>query len=335
MNNQEFEKLKTGKYQKNKELEGLIKTINKHLKPADRSISREWEISRNYPIFFIVGVPRSGTTLLTQWLASLNIFCYPTNFISRFYEAPVIGAMIQEMVFDSKYNYKDELSLTDSNISFKSDLGKTTGFREPHEFWYFWRRFFTLPEVPDKQLFRNNAKYDEFVFEINKLQSFYKRPFFIKSQIINYYIEFLDKNIDNAVFLFVERDPIDNMRSLIKSRREYFGEEKEWFSFKPHEYNYLKNKDAVAQVAGQVYYINKEIKRQLSNIINEKKVTIKYEEFCNDTSGIMNQILEKLKNHYVEFENIGEFEKKFDVKKYEKDDLYEKFLNEWNELAYS
>ncbi|MDE7256250.1 MAG: hypothetical protein K2N54_08780, partial [Helicobacter sp.] len=34
---------------------------------------------------------RSGTTLMTQWLASLGIFCYPTNLLKPYFETPILG----------------------------------------------------------------------------------------------------------------------------------------------------------------------------------------------------------------------------------------------------
>jgi len=42
-----------------------------------------------------VGALRSGTTLFMQWLANTGVFSYPTNILSQFFGAPVIGAKIQ------------------------------------------------------------------------------------------------------------------------------------------------------------------------------------------------------------------------------------------------
>ena len=139
----DIEKLKTLNYKKNEKLEHLLKFLNGAL---DLSNRYQIDINKKYPIVFIIGTPRSGTTLLTQWLASLNLFCYPSNFISRFYKAPFVGAIIQEMLVNPDYAYKNELAF-DTSLSFQSDTGKTSGLTEPHEFWYFWRNYFEFPEI--------------------------------------------------------------------------------------------------------------------------------------------------------------------------------------------
>ena len=49
---------------------------------------------------FVVGALRSGTTLFTQWLATTGLTAYPTNLLSRFYGAPLVGAKIQQLLTD-------------------------------------------------------------------------------------------------------------------------------------------------------------------------------------------------------------------------------------------
>ena len=100
------------------------------------------------PLVLVVGCPRSGTTLITQWLAASGAFAYPTNFVSRFHRAPVIAYLIQELVANPAYQYGAEFSDIRKGLDFRSHLGKTAGFLAPHGFWFFWRRFFQFPDIP-------------------------------------------------------------------------------------------------------------------------------------------------------------------------------------------
>ena len=76
-------------------LEQLLAEINGLLGPVEEQIFNEYRMPR-YPVLFVVGMPRCGSTLLMQWLAQTARFAYPTNLLSRFYAAPAIGARIQQ-----------------------------------------------------------------------------------------------------------------------------------------------------------------------------------------------------------------------------------------------
>ena len=75
---------RTTDFQRNKELETLLKELNDVLEPAEKSYLQSQSQVSNFPILFIMGAHRSGTTLFLQWLASTGVFCYQTNIISRF-----------------------------------------------------------------------------------------------------------------------------------------------------------------------------------------------------------------------------------------------------------
>src|SRR5699024_10587460 len=133
------------------EIEAILRLLNDTLADDEADLTHEYNKPK-YPVLFIVGNARSGTTLLYQWLASTGLFAYPSNIISRFYNAPYIVALIHKMFID--YDKFGELS-GDRKLSFNSTLGKTKGPASPHEFWYFWRRFFEFEDIQklnDQQL---------------------------------------------------------------------------------------------------------------------------------------------------------------------------------------
>src|SRR5699024_1803087 len=77
-------------------LEDILGLLNETLEDDERDLISRFD-TPEYPTIFIVGNARSGTTLLYQWLASTGLFAYPSNIVSRFYNAPYIGALIHQM----------------------------------------------------------------------------------------------------------------------------------------------------------------------------------------------------------------------------------------------
>ena len=137
---------RSDKFKRNENLENLIKELYELLNPIEQK-RIEGLNQIKLPLILINGVARSGTTLLMQWFANTGYFSYPTNLLSRFYGSPYIGAKIQQLLFDFKYNYNNELYDHSKMIEYESDLGKTKGPMAPNEFWYFWRRFFKFGNI--------------------------------------------------------------------------------------------------------------------------------------------------------------------------------------------
>ena len=236
----------------------------------------------------------SGSTILLQWLANTGYFAYPTNLLSRFYAAPYIGARIQQLLTDPRYNFKDELADIFNNIDFRSELGKTQGVLSPNEFLYFWRRFFHYAEIQylnEEAL--NKVNTDKFVSEIAALEAAFDKPFALKGLIINWNIPFISSILDKALFIHITRHPLYNSQSLLESRIKYFGNVKHWYSFKPKEYFKLKRLDPYEQVAGQVYFTNRAVSKGFEEIDESRRVEITYETFCKDPADVFNQIKSK------------------------------------------
>lgn len=247
-----------------------------------------------HPIIFIMGCARSGTTLVSQYLAKTAAFCYPTNFISRFYYAPYIGALLQRLMFD--LDVRGELfgSLKDTG-GFESILGKTREPLSPNEFWYYWRRFFKFGDT--QKLDENtlaNVDARAFVRGLRAIQTVFDKPMFLKGMIANWHIPYLADQIPNSYFLVVKRDPLFNAQSLCLARKEYFDTVEKWYSFKPDEYSRLKEKPALEQVIAQVKYTNDAINRGVGSISSDRVITVQYEQFCQNQSRFLEELNSKL-----------------------------------------
>lgn len=284
-------------YQKNDNLESVLKKINSLLKPAELE-----EVSKidqpKFPNLFLIGEPRCGSsTLFTQWAADLNVFSYPSNFLSRMYEAPFIGALIYNIITKPEYQYRNEFADVNAGSKLSSSIGKTKGFKAPHEFWYFWRRFMKFPDIPfSKKEFKEQFDFVTFQKELALIQkAFDDKPFLFKAKIANCYLLPLHKNIENAIYIHLYREPIAMIRSLLNARGKWTGSKNNWFSWKPREYGLIKDLDIYHQVAGQIYFLEKEILNAKMDL-GEKYIGFSYEEFCNNPKSIYNEIASKIKS---------------------------------------
>lgn len=311
--------LRTTKFKRNNNLEDFLNEINDDLWSSETKLLRLKE--PEYPLIFVMGSLRSGTTLMTQWLANLG-FAYPTNLMSRFYKTPIIASKIQLLLTDERYNYRNELRDFNSGIDFSSENGKTKGALAPNEFWYFWRRFLPFKELdylPTQELFEK-VDIDTLKSEFAGIVDVFQKPFALKGMILNYNIDFLDKLFDKAIFIYTKRDPLTNIESALKAREKQLGSIDEWYSFKIPEYEELKKLNPYEQVAGQIYYINKAIETELENVAEHKKMTINYEEFCENPKKFYDELVSKLKSQGCEIDSKYKGEDKFEVTRKSVDD---------------
>lgn len=322
-------------FKRNSSLEEFLTEINNDLWNTEEKLLNIKE--PDYPLIFVIGPLRSGSTLMTQWLANLG-FAYPTNLMSRFYKTPIIASKIQMLLTDEQYNYRNEIRDFNSNIDFSSENGKTRGALAPNEFWYFWRRFLPFKELdylPTKELFKK-VDIDTFKSELAGVVDVFQKPFALKGMILNYNIDFLDKIFERAIFIHTKRDPLTNIESALKARKKQLGSIDEWYSFKIPEYKKLKELNPYEQVSGQVYYINKAVESGLKKISEHKKMIVNYEEFCENPKRFYEELKEKLKIQGYNLKKEYDGEEKFSITRRNVSDenilkAYKKFYGELNE----
>jgi hypothetical protein len=281
------------RHERDPRLETLLAEINGILEGPERGILEQYDAPR-YPVICIVGCARSGTTLMLQLLAGSGAFAYPTNILSRFYAAPYIGAKIQNML--TQHDFRGEIFDFKPEAAFASELGKTQGALAPNEFWYFWRRFFHFGEIQrlsSHELRRADSR--TFLRELAAMENAFGKPVALKAMIMNWNLEYLDSILDRAIFVFVKRQPVFNIQSLLEARENYYGNLRGWYSFKPPEYRLLYDRSPIEQVAGQVFFTNKAIEDGLKRIDPGKQLVVEYEAFCKNPQRTYRQLIKKIR----------------------------------------
>jgi len=284
---------RTSEFRTNEKLDNVIRDLFNLLFPLQKQLQEQYQDNK-YPFLFIIGCPRSGTTLLLQWLASLNLFSYSSNFLNRFAYAPYIGAQIQKIIFDKQFDFSNEFSDINSSITFSSKLGKSKGALSTNEFQHFFRNYMNNfdPQYLNKDEIKN-VDFDGIKKGLSSIEAAFGKPFAVKLMMLQFNLEKTFKNIPHSIFTFIKREPIYNMQSLLFAREKYYNDRNIWWSVKPKQYHELKDMDVYHQIAGQVYYTNKVIEDALQDIPNENKVEIQYEDFCKTPEKYYYQIKQR------------------------------------------
>lgn len=287
------EKHRPKNFRKDPVFEQLLLEVNSYLSECQDKINQNFTKPK-FPLILIVGTPRSGTTLFLQWLAASGVWGFPSNLVSRFYASPYLGARIQQILID--YDYRQELTEFKKAENFTSSLGKTSGVNAPHEFWYFWRKFFSFHDDCDVVMDENLKKVDcnRLIAEMASLEAALNKPLALKAMLLNWHIGFLDEVFEKVIFVHIKRDPVFNMQSIIEGRLANFGTDTMWYSLKPLQYSWLKDQSPVNQVAGQVYFIRKAVENQLSKIDQGRKMIVDYDRFCEDPASVWKELGSKM-----------------------------------------
>lgn len=300
---EKHEKNRTDRFQPNAKLDQLIGELVPLLRPVQSSLKFD---EPKWPVAFIVGNPRSGTSVFLQWMASLGCFSYPTNVLARFAYAPYVGALIQQMLFNPDYDFQGEFSDIQSEINFSSDLGKSLGALATSEFQHFFRNYvptFEIRSLSDEEVAQ--IDFGGISQGLASIEAAFNQPFVTKANLLQYHARLSAQKLPKVLWIHLKRDPLMVMQSLLLSRERFYGTRDAWLSCKPKEYPELSKLDVFHQVAGQVYYTYKAIEQELTGMDKGHCMSVQYEDFCKHPEGYYKEIVEKysrlgysLEHHY-------------------------------------
>ena len=232
------------------------------------------------PVVFIVGIPRSGTTLLFQLMAKYLEIGYPSNAMAPYWMAPIWAAKRYQ---ESKAKGK--------GFALDSDLGGTSGPESPHEFawfWHYWVNYGGKDDLSRKELEAKDWR--GFRREVLGLAGFFGKPFVFKSvNFVNYQIPWFHQLFDNVRFLWIDREPVFAAQSILKAREKRYGNEQLWWSVRPRDVDEWLDRKPAEQIAHQILDISAGIKAGLSQIPKERHFKTSYEALAE-------QPIETLKN---------------------------------------
>jgi hypothetical protein len=274
-------------------LDHLIAELAAMLGPAEAAAIGS-NNTPEFPCVFIVGNSRCGSTLMLQWLASMEAFCYPTNLLARFYASPYLGAKIQQLLVDPRYQHLEEFQDLGKDREFASATGKTKGLLAPHEFWHFWRRFlptYYLEPIQQEQERLVDAR--GLSNGLAAIQRVFGKPLALKGKMFNFNICLLHGICPRAVFLHLKRDPAMVAQSIYVARQTNPANS-DWFGVRPPEYEELRQGDIFHQIAGQVLLTDCHLEKQLGALPDGAVLGVDYASFCDDPAALYGRLVSKL-----------------------------------------
>ena len=245
--------------------------------------------SINYPIIFIISYPRSGSTLTYQILNRGTKSLYLSNIWNLLYALPFFGA-----------KYTNEIL---KNKNFSSDIGLVPGFSgesEGMKFWSYW-----MGQGLEEK--RNLVSSDNLEYLKSLFATLLKKD---KPMISGYLghafsINFLRKHFPGSFFIYLKRDELSNIYSMLKTYKRFQNNRKNfnWFSLKPKGWQDKKDKDKIEKIFWQYKSIKKNIESQ---ILDNDTFTVNYDTICKEPRKFLRDIKSFALNHNIDLQLILE-----------------------------
>ena len=243
------------------------------------------DLCKTQPIF-IVGAPRTGSTLLFELLISTYRTSYITNLSALLYKSPVLATkliknlgLIHTFSGTSKYGYIQGLSApSEAGVLFKYWFGHNEGVQQ------------AKPKLLPAHVIR---------MTIDSMCCLMEGPFIAKNLSNSVRLQRISQIFPNALFFYIKREPVYTAQSIILARRKLFRNDGGWFSVKPQNYETLLELDPFEQVIYQIMSIENYIEQVLDERQIKNVIEIWYENMCSDWHRVLKKIAELCANHGV------------------------------------
>lgn len=239
----------------------------------------------SYNPIFIIGLPRSGTTILYQYLTQVFNVSYLNNLWA---------------IFPKSAPYLNKFTSPKPTSEFKSFYGNGLKLRSTQEGGSIFNKWFPdqknhyYSEIPEKKL--NNFK-NYFNLVIAKTN----KACLIKSGRNIVRLNVIKEAFPDAMYIRLSRDPLSVAKSIYQGRIELYKDSSKNWTVKPQQWQQIENFDISKQIAYQVYYLDQKIDEDLKSIPDDNKIEILYEDFCNSPYQIAEEITNKFQE--ISFRN--------------------------------
>jgi hypothetical protein len=236
----------------------------------------------NYPPLFIIGPPRTGTTLLYQLMVHGFELSYFSNLANMFHMSSCILSELGKR------------ALREHPSDFQSDFGYAKGLMAPHEGGKIWNRWFPRAGREGFHYAGEGYLSPKAKSEIRRvlagIERIFGAPFINKNVKNSVRIRALGEIFSDAIFLHVKRDPLQVVSSILAARRKNCKSINDWWSVMPKEIGLIRDKHYLEQVCGQFYYIEKDIEEDIHHIGEDQRFVLHYEDICQSPKRVMESI---------------------------------------------
>jgi len=226
------------------------------------------------PIILVCGPPRSGTTLVAQYLINNLDVCYLNNLTSLFPRSPVYA----NTIFGSW--------VRPNTGDYEAFYGKTRGLSGANDALYIWDRWLgsDRESIPEKLVAGSGQKMRAF---FGAVESLYNLPIVSKVNKLNTCANLIAECLPNAKFICVRRNPLFLAQSLYIARAKILGDVSSAYGVQHQP----SSTDPVEDVCLQVLFHEQHARRQI-DLLGERFVVVSYEHFCDRPRELLSACVE-------------------------------------------
>lgn len=266
---------------------------NLSLLSEERALEEKYLDPNSYNLYFIVGAPRTGSTMLSQILIKAFKLGCQYNGVAKYYMAPLFG--YHQLKRDSEE--KQELS---------SFLGNTKGDLNAHEFGYFWQYWLNFKEHHEpSEADLSRVDIGGLQRKLLTISNYLQNDLLVKNQVyFNFIISWVKQHFQNAKFIYIHRKESDVVSSILEARIQQYGNYEDWWSSRPKLFKSWQKKSSLEQVTHQVLYTNHLIQQQLKGLTSTEFIDIDYDELIKNTETTLKRLEVFFHRAPVEVEQI-------------------------------
>jgi hypothetical protein len=238
------------------------------------------ELEETYPTLHVIGVPRSGTTLLYQVAASGLELGFVNNLVAAFWLAPVYGLRLSR-----------KLGLSGQVSTFESSFGRTPGVAEPHEFGYFWNHHLRYPDLCEQPPgHEGTIDWGRLRRVLLNLAHANGGPMAYKPMLLLWHLDAMLEHMPRTCYVWIRRDLRETALSLLRMRRSLRGSETAWASLRPQGPAWMAEEPPWRQVAAQVVVLERLIEAAAARMGPDHVLELRYETLCSAPGRALEQI---------------------------------------------
>ena len=229
------------------------------------------------PLLIVVGPPRSGTTLVAQYLINAFEVAYINNLTSLFPRSPItINRALRRFVRLRPGDYR-------------AFYGKSRGLAGANDGLYIWDRWLgsQREEVPVALEKGGDDSMRRFFAAFDRL---YELPVVTKVNRINTCADLVAAALENASFICLQRHPLYLAQSLYIARQDIAGDMRQAYGV---QHDNADPDDAVEDVCQQVAFHEQHAQRQQELLGSSRYSIISYEDFCANPRGLVESLLQE------------------------------------------
>ena len=283
---QDLNRKRSKDYYKDESDEQYLFDINRTLQKKETADYLDLE--EEYPTIFVAGLPRSGTTLMSQIIAHSFDIGYINNFMARFWLAPVTGIKLYNIICKQQ-----------TGISFKSDYATTQNISDIHDFGYFWRYWLKKDTVDDtlrSAELEKSVNWKGLRKAVLNMHHTFNGGWICKNIFGAYHMKKLLEVFQKSFFVYIERDPLDVAISIIDARKKFYDDPSVWWSTIPYEYPSINGLSAEEQVAAQVVFLRKLYENEIIKALEDRIIRVQYKNATANPVETVNLIRERVKS---------------------------------------